>query len=181
MKISIKFLGIMTVLLGFVYPLLVTGLANIFFPSQAHGSLLKNNGQVIGSVLIGQQFSSPGYFHGRPSMTEYQSAGASNLSVAGAPFASQVSTRMTQLQKENPDAESPVPIDLLTCSGSGIDPEISPAAAVYQIPRIAKARSLDPEILKNLVAQLTHKRQFLVLGEQRSNVLELNLALDKIQ
>ncbi len=181
LKISFKLLGIMTILLGFVYPLLVTGLANFFFPSQAHGSLLEADGQVIGSVLIGQQFTGTGYFHGRPSVSEYQSAGASNLSVADGQYASLISARIAQLEKENPDAESPVPVDLLTTSGSGLDPEISPAAALYQIPRIAKARGLDPETLINLVAQQTRKRQFLVLGEPRINVLELNLALDKIQ
>jgi potassium-transporting ATPase KdpC subunit len=181
LKISVKLLGILTVLLGFAYPLLVTGLANIFFPSQAHGSLLKTSGQVIGSVLIGQQFTSPGYFHGRPSVTGYQSAGASNISVAGVQLASQISDRMAQLEKENPEAGSPIPVDLLTSSGSGLDPDISPAAANYQIPRIAKARDLDPEVLRNLVAQQMQKRQLLFLGEPRVNVLELNLALDKIQ
>ena len=181
LKISAKLLGLMIVLFGLVYPLLTTGIANLLFPDQAEGSLIEQDSHILGSSLIGQQFTDPAYFHSRPAVNQYQSAGASNLSVAGDPFLAGVQIQLQKEKQDNPDASQPVPIDLLTSSGSGLDPDISPAAALFQIPRVAKARNMDPSDLEKLVARQTLKRQFNLFGEERVNVLELNLLLDQLQ
>jgi K+-transporting ATPase ATPase C chain len=179
-KTSVKVLVILTIMLGLAYPLAVTGLAYLLFPYQANGSLVRQNSQVVGSSLIGQQFTDPGYFHGRPSQTDYQAAGASNSAVADKAFTELIAQRIEQLQQENPDATEPIPMDLLTSSGSGLDPDISPAAALYQISRIAKSRGISPDLIRQLVIDQTTERQFKILGEPRVNVLQLNRQLDQL-
>ena len=168
-----------TVLLGLVYPLVVTGLAQVIFPDQANGQLIRGaDGTVIGSRLIGQPFSSPGYFRSRPSAASYD-AGAysgSNLGPTNQKLIDRVETGVEKLQAENPG--KPIPVDLVTTSASGLDPHISPAAAEFQIPRVARERSMSETELRNIVAAHTEGRQFGFLGEPRVNVLELNLDLD---
>ena len=169
-----------TVLLGVLYPLLVIGLAHLFFPKQADGELISRNGVVIGSRLIGQAFTGPGYFHSRPSSagTGYDAtaSASSNLGPTNAQLISRVNGDATRLQAENPTL--PIPVDLVTTSGSGLDPDITPAAARFQIRRVAAERkALEAEIEK-MVAQHIEPRQWEFLGEPRVNVLELNLALD---
>src|SRR5580692_7602546 len=171
-----------TVLLGILYPLLVTGLAQLIFPKQANGQLIKgNDGVVVGSRLIGQPFSGPGYFHSRPSAAgaagyDASASGGSNLGPTNAQLIARVSGDVAKLQAENPGV--PIPVDLVTSSGSGLDPDISPAAAEFQVPRIARERGMSAADVRVLVAKHTLGRQFGVLGEPRVNVLELNLHLD---
>ena len=171
-----------TVLLGLVYPLAVTGLAQVIFPSQANGSLLRSDdGTVIGSSLIGQPFSSPGYFRSRPSAAgpngyDATSSGGSNLGPTNQKLIDRVKGDVEKLQTENPG--KPVPIDLVTTSGSGLDPHISPAAADFQIPRVARERGISEEELRRIVRAHTSGRQFGFLGEPTVNVLELNLDLN---
>ena len=165
---------------GLLYPLAVTAIAQIFFPHQANGSLIEKNNQVVGSALIGQTFAGPGYFHSRPSSagTGYdasQSSG-SNLAPTNHQLIDRVKSDAAKLHAENPNA--PIPIDLLTASGSGLDPEISPAAAEFQIPRIASERHISESEVRQLIAKHTLARQFGFLGEPRVRVLELNLDLD---
>jgi potassium-transporting ATPase KdpC subunit len=171
-----------TVLLGLLFPLLITALAQVFFPRQANGELLTRNGHIVGSRLIGQSFSSPGYFHSRPSSagTGYDAGNSSgsNLGPTNQSLIARVQGDADRLQKENPAA--PIPIDLLTTSGSGLDPHISPEAAEFQVLRIAKERGVSEDIIRKAVSQHTESRQFGFLGEPRINVLELNLALDEI-
>jgi K+-transporting ATPase ATPase C chain len=171
-----------TVLFGLLFPLLITGLAQILFPKQANGELLTRNGRLVGSSLIGQSFSSPGYFHSRPSSagTGYDAGNSSgsNLGPTNQSLIVRVQGDADRLQPENPGAA--IPIDLLTTSGSGLDPHISPEAAEFQVPRIAKERGLSPDTIREAIRQHTEARQFGFLGEARVNVLELNLTLDEI-
>ena len=174
----------LTLLTGLAYPLLVTGMARWFFPEQAAGSLIKHNGQWIGSHLIGQSFSDPKYFWGRPSATApmpYNAAGSggSNLGPLNPALVEAVKVRVAALRDADPANRAPVPADLVTASGSGLDPHISPAAAAYQIDRVSRRRGLAPEQLRALVDQYTEGRQWGIFGEARVNVLELNLALDQ--
>ena len=168
-----------TMLLGVVYPLVVTGLAQVIFPDQANGQLIRRaDGTVIGSRLIGQPFSSPGYFRSRPSAANYDAAASSgsNLGSTNQKLIDRVKADVEKLQAENPG--KPVPIDLVTTSGSGLDPQISPAAAEFQIPRVARERGMSETDVREVVAAHTESRQFGFLGEARVNVLELNLDLD---
>jgi K+-transporting ATPase ATPase C chain len=180
LRVSVLLTLATTVIFGLLYPLAVTAVAQIFFPHQANGSLIEKNGQVVGSELIGQGFSGPGYFHSRPSSagTGYdasQSSG-SNLAPTNHQLLDRIKSDSAKLRAENPNA--PIPIDLVTASGSGLDPEISPAAAEFQIARIAKDRNISASDVRQLVAKHTLARQFGFLGEPRVRVLELNLDLD---
>lgn len=170
-----------TVLLGVVFPLLITGLAQLFFPEKANGQLILRNGVRIGSRIIGQPFTGPQYFHGRPSSAgagyDAGASSGSNFGPTNHVLVDRVKKDVAALHAENPDA--PIPVDLVTSSGSGLDPDISPAAALFQVPRISRARSIPLETLRQLVAEHTRGRDFGFLGEPRVNVLELNLALDE--
>jgi K+-transporting ATPase ATPase C chain len=169
-----------TVLLGLVYPLAVTGIAHVLFPDKANGQLIERNGTVIGSRIIGQAFSSPRYFHGRPSAAgagyDAANSGGTNLGPTNKKLIDAVASNVAAARKENGSA--PVPIDLVTSSASGLDPHISPAAAAFQIPRVARERGVSETEIQRLVDAHTAGRQFGVLGEPVVNVLELNLALD---
>ena len=171
-----------TITLGLVYPLVVTGLAQVIFPDKANGQLIRNaEGTVIGSRLIGQPFSSPGYFRSRPSAAgangyDASGSGGSNLGPTNQKLIDRVKADVEKLQRENPG--KPVAIDLVTTSGSGLDPHISPAAAEFQVPRVARERGMSEDELRQIVAAHTEGRQFGFLGEPRVNVLELNLDLD---
>lgn len=168
---------------GILYPLVVTGIAQVFFPHQANGSLIFRSGQPVGSELIGQSFSAAKYFWSRPSATtpvpyNAASSSGSNLGPLNPALTENVKKRIAALQAADPTSGRPVPVDLVTSSASGLDPDISPAAAQYQIPRVAKARGLPVEQVRQLVAAHTHGRQGGFLGEPRTNVVTLNLALD---
>jgi K+-transporting ATPase ATPase C chain len=176
----------LTVLTGVVYPMAVTGLAQMLFPHQANGSLIVRDGKTIGSELIGQPFNAPQYFWGRPSATSpfpYNAAASSgsNLGPTNPAFSEAVKTRVTALRAADSGNHAAVPVDLVTASGSGLDPHISPAAAAYQVRRVARARGLDPAAVQRLVEQHIEGRQFGLLGESRVNVLLLNLALDEMR
>jgi K+-transporting ATPase ATPase C chain len=175
----------MTVVTGFVYPLVVTGLAQVLFPRAANGSLIETDGRVAGSALIGQPFTSARYFWTRPSATAphpYNAAASSgsNLGPTNPALKQAVAERVAALRAADPGNAAPVPVDLVTASASGLDPHISPAAAAYQVARVARARNLDPATVRELVARHTLPRTFGVLGEPRVAVLELNLALDRL-
>jgi len=170
-----------TVLLGLVYPLLVTGLAQLGFSDKANGQLITKQGVTVGSRIIAQPFSGPGYFHPRPSAAgagyDAANSSGSNLGPTNQKLIDRVKADLARLQAENPS--QPVPVDLVTTSGSGLDPHISPAGAEFQIPRVARAREVSEENLRTLVREHTETRQFGLLGEPRVNVLELNLALNE--
>ena len=174
---------LLTLITGVVYPLLVTGIAQAVFPYQANGSLIVRDGKVMGSALIGQPFDDPKYFWGRPSATSpygYNagSSSGSNLGPTNPAQITAVQGRVDALRAADPDNKAPVPVDLVTASSSGLDPHITPAAALYQVPRVARERKLSPDALRALVEQHTEGRQLGFLGESRVNVLALNLALD---
>jgi K+-transporting ATPase ATPase C chain len=179
---SIRFTLIATVLVGLAYPLVVTGIAGVVFPHKAGGSLILKDGQVIGSELLAQSFTSDRYFHPRPSAAgngyDATASGGSNLAQSSKTLVDRIQGSIDKLAQENPG--HPVPIDLVTTSGSGLDPDITPDAAYFQAPRIAKARSLSEEAVRKLIAQHTTGRQIGLLGEPRVNVLGLNLDLDRI-
>jgi potassium-transporting ATPase KdpC subunit len=182
LRIAIFLTLVTTLIFGVIYPLVVTGLGQLFFPAQANGSLIAQNGKVIGSRLIGQPFSADWYFHPRPSGAGNgydpvaASGGATNLGPTNKQLIDRVKVDVEKLHTENPGAA--IPADLVTTSGSGLDPDISPAAAEFQIPRVAKARHMSEGDLRALVAKQTSPRQFGLFGEPRVNVLELNLDLD---
>ena len=173
---------VLTVLVGIIYPFVMTGLSDLLFKEKARGSLIEREGKVIGSRLIGQPFKGAGYFHPRPSAAgsgyDATASGGTNLGPTSKAFLEeQVRARSKQLHTENPNVE--IPVDLITSSGSGLDPHISPAAAEFQIPRVARERRMGEGEVRRLVHKITEERQFGVLGEPRANVLELNLALDE--
>jgi len=175
----------LSLLTGVLYPLCVTGVAQLIFPVQANGSLMIREGKPVGSELIGQPFDDPKYFWGRPSATPdfpYNSASSSgsNLGPSNPALAEAVRARVQALQKADPGNQSPVPIDLVTSSGSGLDPHISPAAARYQTSRVAWARGLSEDQVRRLVDEFTEPRQWGLWGEPRVHVLKLNLALDRL-
>lgn len=174
---------LLTILTGVLYPLAVTGIAQTLFPAAASGSLIVRDGKPVGSALIGQSFTDPKYFWGRPSATAGQpyngaASGGSNLGPLNPALVEAVKERIAALQAADPDNQRPIPDDLVTASGSGLDPHISPAAAAYQVGRVARARQMEVERVAILVARNTEGRQFGFLGEPRVNVLALNLALD---
>jgi K+-transporting ATPase ATPase C chain len=179
---SIRFTLVTAVLLGLGYPLVLTGIATVIFPHQAAGSLILRNGQVIGSELLAQSFTSDRYFHPRPSDAgngyDATSSGGSNLAQSNAKLVQRIQADIDTLAKANPG--KPVPIDMVTTSASGLDPDITPDNAYYQAPRVAKARGLSEDAVRTLIGQHITSRQLGLLGEPRVNVLELNLALDQM-
>src|SRR6202040_2241617 len=181
--ISIWYTLATTVILALIYPLAITGLAQVLFPKQANGELIQQGGKLAGSHLIGQPFTAPGYFYSRPSAAgtagyDASNSSGSNLGPTNKALIDRVSASVKQVQPTNPTAA--IPADLVTSSGSGLDPDISPASAEFQIPRIAKERGMNEADLQALVQRHTQQRQFGFLGEPRVNVLELNLDLDEI-
>jgi potassium-transporting ATPase KdpC subunit len=183
---AVTLLAIFMILTGLLYPLLVTGLAQVLFPSQANGSLLRLDGRFAGSALIGQPFDDPRYFWGRPSATTpfpYNAAAStgSNLGPTNPALKAVVQARVAALRAADPSNALLVPVDLVTASASGLDPHISIAAALYQVPRVARARGLSETTLRQIVKQQTEGRQFGIFGEPRVNVLKLNLALDGVE
>src|SRR5205814_7684223 len=183
LRAALVSLVVLTGVTGVVYPVVVTAIAQLVFPYQANGSLMVKDGKVVGSSLIGQPFDDPKYFWGRPSATSpfgYNAASSSgsNLSPTNPALVKSVQERVDALRAADPGNTAPVPVDLVTASGSGLDPHISPAAALYQVNRVAKARKLQPDAMRTLVERNIEGRQFGFLGEPRANVLALNLTLD---
>jgi K+-transporting ATPase ATPase C chain len=183
--IAIRFVIVTLVITGIIYPLAMTGLANVAFPDKSSGSLIKQEGQVIGSKYIGQQFSGPQYFHPRPSAAgsgyDAMDSGGSNLGPTSATLIDRVRDAVAAVVAEDPGLAGHVPVDMVTASGSGLDPDITPANAEAQVARVAAARNMGEDEVRRLVAENTHNRDLGFLGEKRVNVLELNLALDKAQ
>ena len=183
---AVSLLALMTILLGIVYPLVITGVAKVAFSRQAEGSLIYQNGKLIGSTLIGQSFSDPKYFWGRPSATSPQpynglASSGSNLGPLNPALLDAVKANVKALHDADPDNRQPIPVDLVTASGSGLDPEISPAGAHYQAARVARARNLALAPVEALIKTHERGRLFGLIGERRINVLELNLALDRLR
>jgi K+-transporting ATPase ATPase C chain len=184
--IAVKLTLVLTILTGVAYPLLVTGLSKALFPHQASGSLVQRDGKTIGSELIGQRFTRPEYFHGRPSAAGNDGydavapgGGASNYGATNQKLVDRVQSDLKSFRAENPTFTGPVPADLMTTSGSGLDPHLSPASAEAQVGRVSTARGMSADAVRQLVAANTEGRQFGILGEPRVNVLTLNLALDQ--
>jgi K+-transporting ATPase ATPase C chain len=181
--IAVWFTLVTTVMFGVLYPVAITGLAQVLFPGRANGQLIERNGKIVGSRIIGQAFAQPGYFHSRPSSagTGYDptSSSGSNLGPTNKLLIERVRSDVEKLQSENPHV--PIPVDLVTASGSGLDPDISPAAAEFQIPRVAHARGMKEDDVRTLVRKHTKDRDLGFLGEPRVNVLELNLELDAVR
>ena len=177
---SIRFTIVTTLLLGLAYPLAITGVAGLLFPHKAAGSLILKDGQIIGSELLAQSFTADKYFHPRPSAAgngyDATASGGSNLAQSNQALVTRIQSSINKLEQENPG--HPIPIDLVTTSGSGLDPDITPDAAYFQAPRVAKARNLSEDQVNKLIAQHITARQLGLLGEPRVNVLDLNLALD---
>jgi K+-transporting ATPase ATPase C chain len=180
--IAVLMTVVTTVLLGIVYPPVVTGLAQVMFPRQANGSLIQHDGKIVGSTLIGQPFTAPGYFHSRPSYAgngyDAGNSSGSNLAPTNKVLVDRVSASVKTLKAENPSAA--IPVDLVTSSGSGLDPDVSPASAEFQVSRVARERGMTEDSVRALVRKHTQDRQFGFLGEPRVNVLELNLELDQV-
>ncbi len=180
---ALLFTLVITVITGLIYPLVVTGIAQAVFPHQANGSLIVSNGKIVGSALIGQKFTRPEYFHGRPSAAgdgyDAANSGATNLGPTNQALVNRVRDDIKKFRQENPTYTGPIPADLLTTSGSGLDPHISPASAYAQIDRVAKARGVSPDVIRQAVNRHVEGRQFGLFGEPRVNVLALNLDLDK--
>jgi potassium-transporting ATPase KdpC subunit len=181
LNIAVRFTIVTTIIFGLLYPLSVTGLSQWLFPHQANGSLLTKDGAITGSELIGQPFTADKYFHSRPSAAgagyDATSSGGSNLASTNKQLTDRVNADVAKLQQENPGAL--IPSDLVTTSGSGLDPDISPASVEFQVPRVAKARGISPDVLRPLLAKHLQTRQYGLFGEARVNVLELNLELDE--
>jgi K+-transporting ATPase ATPase C chain len=186
-RVACKMTLVLTLLTGIVYPVAMVGLAHLLFPHQAEGSLIVRQGQVVGSALIGQNFSSPRYFHPRPSAAgdkgyDAANSSGSNLGPTNKTLIETVRARASALREHEPGIDhSEIPVDLVTASGSGLDPEITPAAAEVQVPRVAKARGLSEDAVRSVVLTHTRGRVLWVLGEPGVNVLELNLALDNLR
>src|SRR5438552_7456254 len=185
-RIGLILFLLFTLLTGVIYPLVVTAISQIAFPHRANGSVVERNGQPVGSELIGQQFGDPHYFWGRLSATEkvpYNAASSSgsNLGPTNDDLLKKLKERIETLRQAHPDQKGPIPVDLVTASASGLDPHISPAAAEYQVPRVAKARGLSEDSVRQLVASHMEMRTLRLLGEPRVNVLRLNLALDGVR
>jgi len=182
LRYAVGFVLLLTVLTGVIYPLAVTGIAQALFRHQANGSLISDNGETVGSELIGQPFSDPRYFWGRLSAIGYDAADSSgsNYGPTNPALLEAIQARIDALKAVDPDNQEPIPVDLVTSSASGLDPDISPAAAQYQVPRVARYRGLSEEQVSALVGRFSEGRQFGILGEPRVNVLKLNLALDEL-
>jgi len=183
LKIAFLMTIVTTILLGLIYPLVVTGLAQLLFRDKANGQLISRNGEIVGSRIIGQAFVGPGYLHSRPSAAgngyDAANSGGSNLGPTNQKLVDRVKADVARLQAENPG--QPVPVDLVTTSASGLDPDLTPAGAEFQVPRIARERGLSEGQVRQLIDQHTSGRQVGFLGEPRVNVLEVNLALDQLK
>jgi potassium-transporting ATPase KdpC subunit len=182
---SVMYTIVTVVAFGLIYPLVMTGIAQLLFPYQANGSMVYANGKPVGSAIVGQLWTKPQYFHGRPSAAgkgyDPTNTGATNLGPTSKKLIDSTKATIAALKKENPDATGPIPMDLVTSSGSGIDPDVSPEGAYYQAPRVAKARSLPLNKVNALIARTITPRTFGILGEPRVNVLQLNMALDSLR